>query len=260
MFFFLLILLIVLLDADASLAGGNRTFSWIWNYDCETMENLLNFQVCLREPNIIIIMSMLITLHSRGPRRMKECIGLKDWHLVLIVFTLILVDVILLLIYTTLEGFLSHFQAGIMPNEENPSGIYGVSIVNLVYKVNIIIYILLEILQELEIKTEFMTYNCSTNHWIRRILIGILHLYKGVLHVCALFFAFKTRKVKIDGLNNTKYITAIVYTTSITTAITAISLLTVMNYINVYAFIYSFGFWLSNSLLLGLLLLPKVVL
>ena len=99
---------------------------------------------------------------------------------------------------------------------------------------------------------------CSTNPRIRQILVGILHAYKGFLQLCALFFAYRTRKVKVEGLNNTKYITALVYSTSVITAITAISLLTLMKYINVYAVIYSLGFWLANSLLLGLLFIPKV--
>ena len=104
-----------------------------------------------------------------------------------------------------------------------------------------------------------MVYTCSTNLWIRRGAVGVLHLYRGFLNVCALYFAFQTRKVKVEGLNSAKYITALVYTTSIITAITAISPLTLTKYINVYAVVYSFGLWLGNSAILGFLFIPKVL-
>lgn len=113
-------------------------------------------------------------------------------------------------------------------------------------------------IQELEIEIVYRALTCSSNPWIRRLSFGILHLYKGVLHVCALYFAFQTRKVKIEGLNNAKYITALVYTISIVLAITATAPLTLTNYINVYAVVYSFGFWLANSAILGFLFIPKV--
>ena len=88
--------------------------------------------------------------------------------------------------------------------------------------------------------------------------VGILHLYKGVLQICALVFAFQTRKVKIEGLNDTKYITAFVYTTSIIVAMTFISSLALYDYININAVVYSFGVWLAISAVLGFMFIPKV--
>ena len=86
----------------------------------------------------------------------------------------------------------------------------------------------------------------------------MLHLYKGILQICALGFAFRTRKVKIEGLNDTKYITAFVYTSSIIVGMTFISSLALYDYINVHAFVYSFGVWLAISAVLGFLFVPKV--
>ena len=91
------------------------------------------------------------------------------------------------------------------------------------------------------------------------VAIGILYLYKFILYVCALRFTFRLRKVKIKGLNDAKYITASVYTTSILIAITFISTLTLSKYINAYGAIYSFVFWLCTSAILGLLFMPKVI-
>lgn len=54
-------------------------------------------------------------------------LGIKDWHLVLIVFGLVLIDVIVLSIYIALEGAITHFSAGVEPNEERKKGVHGVS-------------------------------------------------------------------------------------------------------------------------------------
>ena len=62
----------------------------------------------------------------------------------------------------------------------------------------------------------------------------------------------------MKGLNDAKYIAGFVYTTSVLIAITFISTLTLSEYINVYAAIYSFGFWFVNSSILSLLFVPKV--
>ena len=88
--------------------------------------------------------------------------------------------------------------------------------------------------------------------------VGIIHLYKGVLQLCALIFAFQTRKVKIEGLNDAKYISAFVYTTSIILAMTFISSLALYDYINIHAVVYSFGVWVAISAVLGFMFIPKV--
>ena len=83
-------------------------------------------------------------------------------------------------------------------------------------------------------------------------------MYKGILHICALYFAFQTRKVKIEGLNDAIYITAFVYTSSIVVSVTSISSLALTQYINIYAIVYSFGVWFANSAMLVFLFIPKV--
>jgi hypothetical protein len=64
--------------------------------------------------------------------------------------------------------------------------------------------------------------------------------------------------VKIEGLNDTKYITAFVYTTSIILAMTFISTLALYDYINIHAIVYSFGAWLAISAVLGFMFVTKV--
>ena len=64
----------------------------------------------------------------RHPRKAQRKAGIKDWHLMLIVFGLILIDVTILTIYTALEGFSAQFSAGREPNREKPRAVVGVSI------------------------------------------------------------------------------------------------------------------------------------
>ena len=113
-------------------------------------------------------------------------------------------------------------------------------------------------IQELEIKIEYFIYTCSKTKWILFSTVSVLSLYKGVLQVCALAFAFQTRKVKIEGLNDAKYITAFVYTTSIIVGMTFISSLALSEYINIHSVVYSFGVWLAISAILGFMFVPKV--
>ena len=47
----------------------------------------------------------------------------------------------------------------------------------------------------------------------------------------------------MKDLNDAKYIAGFVYTTSIVIAMTFISTVTLSHYLNIFAVIYSFGFW-----------------
>ena len=52
---------------------------------------------------------------------------IKDWHLALGVLTLVLVDITILLVYTTVEGVRGNLTAIRVSNRENPRGVQGVS-------------------------------------------------------------------------------------------------------------------------------------
>ena len=51
---------------------------------------------------------------------------LKDWHLALGVLTLVLVDLTILVIYTTVEGVQGKLIAIRVPSRENPRDVEGV--------------------------------------------------------------------------------------------------------------------------------------
>lgn len=114
--------------------------------------------------------------------------------------------------------------------------------------------------QDLDIETAYFVYTCSKNQYIRLIAIGFIYLYVGVYYGFALFFTFKTSKVVIKGLDGAKYISTLVFTTSIVIAIASISLLLLRQYINAFAMVYRLGFWFGNIAILGFLFFPKVLL
>ena len=104
----------------------------------------------------------------------------------------------------------------------------------------------------------YFVITCSAKSWIRQGSISIIHFYKGILHICALYFAFQTRKVKIKALNDAKYIIMFTYTASIILAVVAVAVIILQSYENAYAAVYSFGIWLASFAILGFLFIPKV--
>lgn len=106
--------------------------------------------------------------------------------------------------------------------------------------------------------TLYYIYLCSTRSWIRTLSLGLLAVYKCALQICALYLAFKTRKVKIKGLNETKYITALVYILTLIVILTLILTFALTHYVNIYAAAQSIGNATTASFILGLTFIPKV--
>lgn len=79
-----------------------------------------------------------------------------------------------------------------------------------------------------------------------------------ILQVVALYLAFRTRKVKVKGLNDAKYASTVVYITTFIMFITLIITFTLTNYITAYATIYGVGLWISCTILLAIVFVPKV--
>ena len=112
--------------------------------------------------------------------------------------------------------------------------------------------------QEREIVTNYFTHICSST--ARDIFLGILYGYKMVLQVIALVFAFATRKVKVKGLDDSKYIAAAVYVTSIVLAVILISTYSLKDYVNTFPALFCTGFLTGTTVILALVFVPKVIL
>lgn len=92
----------------------------------------------------------------------------------------------------------------------------------------------------------------------RDIALGILYGYKGLLQVVAILFAFSTRKVKVKGLDDAKYIAIAVYVTSIVTAIIIVATYTLYDYRNALSVVLSIGILVGATVILILVFVPKV--
>ena len=66
----------------------------------------------------------------RKPQTAKTKNGIHDWHLMVFVSVLVLVDVIILTFYTLLEGLVDNFGVLRVPSKENPSSVTGVRWIN----------------------------------------------------------------------------------------------------------------------------------
>ena len=67
---------------------------------------------------------------DRKPQGAKAKHGIQDWHLMIFVSILVLVDVIFLVLYTLLEGLVDNFGVILVPNNEKLSSISGVRCTN----------------------------------------------------------------------------------------------------------------------------------
>ena len=92
----------------------------------------------------------------------------------------------------------------------------------------------------------------------RDIFLGILYGYKMVLQAIALLLAFSIRKVKVKGLDDSKYIGASIYVTSIVLAVIIVATYSLRNYINGFAALFCTGFLLGTTVILMLVFLPLV--
>ena len=92
----------------------------------------------------------------------------------------------------------------------------------------------------------------------RDIFLGILYGYKAILQIIALILAFTTRKVKVKGLNDTLYIAAAIYVTSLLWAVVIVSTYTLVEYLNAFTTVFGLGLFVGTSAIISLVFIPKV--
>ena len=103
---------------------------------------------------------------------------------------------------------------------------------------------------------EKVLYICESKGQV--VLYAVLFGYKGLLQVIALILAFRTRKVKVKGLDDSKYIAAAIYISSIVLAVIIVSTYTLMDYVNVYPTVIGSGLLLGTTMILALVFVPRV--
>ncbi len=84
-------------------------------------------------------------------------------------------------------------------------------------------------------------------------------MYLISLQVAAVILAFKTRKVKIKVLNDSKYVAAIIYITSMVVVALIVITFALDSYIVVTEVLFSGGLILATTTFLGFIFIPKVL-
>ena len=87
----------------------------------------------------------------------------------------------------------------------------------------------------------------------------MIFVYILAAQLIAVYLAFKTRKVKIKALNDAKYLAFIIYITTIISTGMIIGSVSLRNFLNVDAAVFSAGLFLFTTAILGLLFVPKVI-
>ena len=111
-------------------------------------------------------------------------------------------------------------------------------------------------MQDLGIIIRYDIYTCDSQ--ARDIFLGILYGYKAALQIVALVLSFGIRKVKVKGLDDSKYIAAAVYVTSIVLAVVIVSTYSLSDFVNVFPAVLSTGFLIGTTCILVLVFVPKV--
>ena len=83
-------------------------------------------------------------------------------------------------------------------------------------------------------------------------------VYLAILQIIGILLAFQTRKVKLHGLRDSKFIAAIIYISSIVLVVLALVTFTLRVYINIGAGIYATGVLILTTIFLILVFIPKV--
>ena len=107
-------------------------------------------------------------------------------------------------------------------------------------------------------ETVYEFYVCSRVPYTRTLFSGLVVGVIGLFLLCALFMAFKTRKVQIKGLNDAKYITAIVYIASLVEVISIIIIVSLRSHVNIFPASLSGVFMIVATFVLIIVFLPKV--
>lgn len=184
---------------------------------------------------------------------------IKDYVLALLVLCLVVIDILILLSYMAIEGSRDSLGVRLTSNKENTEDTVGVCISCPPWDVVWLLLVFFCTLSTEQPTYEVHSYSlyiCEARGQVA--LFTVLFGYKGLLQVTALLLAFSTRKVKVKGLNDSKYIAAAIYVTSIVLAVTVVSTYTLMDYVNIYPAVVGIGFLLGTTMILGLVFVPRV--
>ena len=111
-------------------------------------------------------------------------------------------------------------------------------------------------MQQTEVVHENYVYACNTDG--RGILIILLYISKIILQVISLILAFRTRKVKVKGLDDSKYISAAIYITTIVLPVSVFASFTLRTHVNAFPAVVGAAHYFGATAILLLVFVPRV--
>ena len=170
------------------------------------------------------------------------------------VLAILSVDVVLtvpLLVLAVINGDISFQKDDSTSPDKNVRSVF-ISQVMYMY-----MHVLHTLIQDQGVIQEYYTIVCgSTVYYL--IWTGITIIYKLILHIVGLVFAFRIRKIEIDALNDSKYSALIVYCSSFMLVLIFIIIPATADKPNVEDSIWSVIVFVLILMYLGLTFIPKV--
>jgi gamma-aminobutyric acid type B receptor len=191
----------------------------------------LGYSLCY---GTIIIKMIRVWVIFNNPLQLKTSF-FRDYLMALFVLSLAIIDVVILLTYTATEAVRDNLGVKLTANRELPNETFGATAE----------------------QHKYFFYICESDGQV--VLYAILFGYKGILQVLALLLAFRTRNVKVKGLDDSVYIAASVYVTSIVLTVIIVSTYTLRDYVNAYPAVVGMGLLLGTTMILGLVFIPRMV-
>lgn len=91
------------------------------------------------------------------------------------------------------------------------------------------------------------------------IWIGLILFYVVFFQIVGLILAFQTRKVKIKLLNDSKYIAAMIYVSTVSVLVNAIALFIDSTLLNIVEVLFSGSLLAASTIFLAMAFLPAVI-
>ena len=102
-----------------------------------------------------------------------------------------------------------------------------------------------------------MVYQCYTET-IHTIYLTVTFVYLAILQIIGIVLAIQTRKIKIKLLNDSKYIAAVIYISSIALFFIGSNVIIPDQFINIEEALFSGSILVGTTFFLALVFIPKV--
>ena len=106
-------------------------------------------------------------------------------------------------------------------------------------------------------ETHYVYYECTPSTY-DLVFISLIYANLFILKICALWISFQIRKVKMRGLNESKYVVTIVYISSIMVVVNLILLVTIYSHFTIFQILFGTFDIINITTIVTVTFIPKV--